>query len=210
VGRPDLAMPAGMVCSAEARSSPVPGLRVDAAAARTKTFQGCLLRNRSQAQSRARGIGPLNLPSSGCAPRIRLDRSKQAASLNPNLTGLDWLRTYIKVMPTSALFLPDFGPSFPQAGAIFRLRDSERIERPATLSASSIGNRKGCRHMQSKNYELTIWRAALDKIRIALSFALGILSSMQLCTTRLGGAAFPGGCGSAECEPDQYLKASMA
>jgi hypothetical protein len=40
-------------------------------------------------------------------------------SLNPNLTGLDWLRTYIKVMPTSALFLPDFGPSFPQAGAIF-------------------------------------------------------------------------------------------
>jgi hypothetical protein len=31
--RPDLAMPSGMVSSAEARSSPVPGLRVDAAAA---------------------------------------------------------------------------------------------------------------------------------------------------------------------------------
>jgi len=30
--------------------------------------------------------------------------------------GVGWLRTCIGLMPTSALFLPDFGPSFPKPG----------------------------------------------------------------------------------------------
>jgi hypothetical protein len=94
--RPDLAMPAGVVCSAEARSSPVPGLRVDAAAARAvqsaeerpamamPTGPGrskvvrCATVHKHKKPRRVKPV-VLNLPSSGCGPRVRLDRSKQAA-----------------------------------------------------------------------------------------------------------------------------------
>jgi hypothetical protein len=70
-------------------------------------------------------------------PSLTVGQSDQTGhSLNPNLMGVGWLRTHIRVLPMSALFLPiDFGPSFPRAGAIF---DGRAAEHPAMLSANSI------------------------------------------------------------------------
>jgi hypothetical protein len=101
--RPDLAMLAGWVCSEEARprrQGPI-GIVGEAARAvqsaertacdgnadRARTFQGCLLRNRSQAQKTA-GVKPaLLLPFVRMHPGDAARQIETGRSLNPG-TGL--------------------------------------------------------------------------------------------------------------------------
>jgi hypothetical protein len=39
--------------------------------------------------------------------RIHKYRQTKTITLNPNLMGVGWLRTHLRAMPMSALFLPD-------------------------------------------------------------------------------------------------------
>jgi hypothetical protein len=78
--------------------------------------------------------GVEKVPCGGAHPQIRADQNNH--SLNLNLMEVGWLRTHIMVMPMSTLFLPIiFGPSFPQAGAIFSVPKSF-LYRCASLSGS--------------------------------------------------------------------------